>query len=530
MHSVVIVDDEIWICQLIQKIVNWESLGFHIVGVAGDGFAALDRIEENRPDLVITDIRMSGLDGIALMKAVRERKLETEFVIISGHRDFEYARDALKVGAFSYLLKPLDRGEFENVLMQLKEKINAKRARESELEVLESGQIKNDVPLIISKLSKNISQEKFNQLYGAKFSGGYFSVVIFKRDFIGENRNGESGSYRRFLLETRQKCLENHDFAEILLSPEDAGNQAIFIFNGENCRETEITGAMQGALQAFADGGMADESILTICIGCAVSHFSELERSRKEALQMVKSRLCLGKGRVIDAKDELNKSLFDDTSILDARTAKELESLFDIFDVEGACACITRSFAEAEKRSVQSPVAFHLAAYEMIGLLFHALQRKRPAAKLPWTMHQALQCVDDFSSTSQIEEFVPELLRQTTDAFGDEKSDSGDKLVYMIKKYISDHYMSDIHLDCLAKMAYLSPTYVSELFKEKTGENISEYLINYRVSLAKDMLKDLRYKIVDISQIVGYRDSQYFGRLFKKKVGVTPSDYRKLYL
>ena len=90
--------------------------------------------------------------------------------------------------------------------------------------------------------------------------------------------------------------------------------------------------------------------------------------------------------------------------------------------------------------------------------------------------------------------------------------------------------MSNINLDDVAKLVCLSPTYVSEIFKRKTGKNLREYIIDYSIEIAKDMLKDIRYKVVDISQMVGYADSKYFSRLFKKKVGVNPRDYRKLCL
>jgi two-component system response regulator YesN len=90
--------------------------------------------------------------------------------------------------------------------------------------------------------------------------------------------------------------------------------------------------------------------------------------------------------------------------------------------------------------------------------------------------------------------------------------------------------MSDISLDDVAKLICLNPTYVSEVFKKKTGENFSEYLSDYRIGIAKELLQDIRYRIIDVSAMVGYKDSKYFSRLFKKKVGVNPTDYRNLYI
>ena len=95
MYKVIVVDDETWICKLIRKIVDWNNLGFDIIADAGDGLSALNLIKEHHPDLVITDIRMPSLDGIELIKTVRELNIDTEFMIISGYSDFEYARNAI---------------------------------------------------------------------------------------------------------------------------------------------------------------------------------------------------------------------------------------------------------------------------------------------------------------------------------------------------------------------------------------------------------------------------------------------------
>lgn len=111
MYKVIVVDDETWICKLIRKIVSWKGIGFEIVADADDGLSALNLIQEHRPDLVITDIRMPSLDGIELIKTARELNIDTEFMIISGYSDFEYARSAIKYDAFGYIVKPLDRDE-----------------------------------------------------------------------------------------------------------------------------------------------------------------------------------------------------------------------------------------------------------------------------------------------------------------------------------------------------------------------------------------------------------------------------------
>jgi two-component system response regulator YesN len=204
--------------------------------------------------------------------------------------------------------------------------------------------------------------------------------------------------------------------------------------------------------------------------------------------------------------------------------------LFDVLDIEGASSEISKVFDEADKRSSENIIIYHLTANEIIEMLFAAIQKKGIGIKSGLSKEQAVQYVDDCLKKSDIEGFIHELLKECGNVYMDEKHDSGEKLITEIKKFISENYVSNISLDDIAKLVCLSPTYVSEIFKRKTGENFSEYLIDYRIEIAKDVLKDIRYKVVDVSLMVGYSDSKYFGRLFKKKVGVNPSDYRKLYL
>ena len=150
MYSVIVVDDETWILKLIRKIVDWESLGFQVMADASDGKTALQLIRDLKPDLVITDIRMPGLDGIGLIKATRELDIDSEFIIISGYSDFEYARCAVTYDAFGYLLKPLGKEEFKDVLQRVGERIGKKRKLQKKIVDSDTRMLENDVKQTIS--------------------------------------------------------------------------------------------------------------------------------------------------------------------------------------------------------------------------------------------------------------------------------------------------------------------------------------------------------------------------------------------
>lgn len=154
MIRTVIIDDEIWVCQLIKNIVDWGAMGFEIVEVAYDGEAGLEAILRQHPQLVLTDIRMSGMDGIQLMQKVRERKLDTKFIVISGYDDFVYAQGALKYGALGYILKPVDRRELTDFLMSVRDELFVGKMEENKKKEIEG------------KLNESIEQLRIQYFQG----------------------------------------------------------------------------------------------------------------------------------------------------------------------------------------------------------------------------------------------------------------------------------------------------------------------------------------------------------------------------
>ena len=130
MLKMIISDDEKMICLLISQLLDWENLGIEIVGMAYTGIEAYEMIKEKKPDIVISDIRMPGYDGLELIKKIKEDKIETEFVMISGFKQFEYAQRAMKYGVKYYLLKPIEEEKLLEIVLEIKEAIQEKRAHD----------------------------------------------------------------------------------------------------------------------------------------------------------------------------------------------------------------------------------------------------------------------------------------------------------------------------------------------------------------------------------------------------------------
>ena len=119
MISVLIADDELAVCQLVNHLIDWDGLQMERLDYASNGLEALDMIEKHRPDIVITDIRMPGLSGLELIRKTREQNIPVSFIIISGYREFEFARQAIQYGVEDYLLKPIQEKELNSLLYRL---------------------------------------------------------------------------------------------------------------------------------------------------------------------------------------------------------------------------------------------------------------------------------------------------------------------------------------------------------------------------------------------------------------------------
>ena len=532
MYKVLIVDDEIRICKLIRRIIDWEALGFTIIDEAHDGHKALEMIEELKPDLVLTDIRMPGLDGIGLIKAAREGQTAAEFAILSGYSDFEYARSALDYDAVGYLLKPVDEDKLKEVLQKVKEKITSESTMKERLETSNIRMLEHDLQALIHGTANGVDLDYLNREYMTNFKSGYFCTILFRQDLVMKSMKNNN-----HLVEFHNDVSEVKDeyetlFHEMVLLNDQSKNQLMLVVNMDKNGSEQIVPIMNIVMRQFNAISHRNNSYgITIGVGKIKKSIKEIGDAYDEALKAVKARAVFGAGKVIDAA-RISDYIYDVKNIIDVREEKKLISLFDVMDVDSAEAEIAKVFKEASEKHELNLIINHLAGTEIINILYKVMVRKNiniPEDK-NMSKDQVLQRLDDCLSKEEMASYIHGVYKTFADYYNAGRNENGSQIISEIKTYVANHYMEDISLDDVAKLVCLNPSYVSGVFRRKSGENFSEYLANYRIEIAKDLLNDVKYRIVDVSYMVGYRDAKYFSRIFKKKVGVNPRDYRKLYL
>ena len=529
MLRAIIVDDERWICQLIAKIIDWDEIGIVLVGQAEDGIAALELINSEKPDIVITDIRMPGIDGLEIIKKTREMGFNTSFVIISGFKHFEYAHKAMQYGVEDYLLKPIKKTELTNILVKISKKLTDRQIRKNE-EI----QLKNElayshnrlreqfVKKIISHAATTYTLEEVNAEYHFQFKDGAYNTVKFRLDKKGTGVIDSTS--QRVCVEKICEIIGiymnrlTHDYQIV--------DNYTCVYNYAVSDRDEIKSAIKCIFEDLVKFlGITDCYILTVGVGGEVVSFNEINRSNQEAGDAVRCRIVEGQSRIIyypslEYEDHSLDELFSD------KAERSFVNTIEALDPDKLKQNIHAIFDDLYINDRLNPILYFELGERLVRLFANTIQamdnkRRRDTSEIDlsgcWSIAGIRNTVSDYLE-AELREYLESYKMQTSAP------------VRFTIKYISENYAKSINLEQIAELVNLSPVYLSITFKKEMGMNFIDYIINYRIDVAKKLLKDIQYNVSQVSEMIGYSDPKYFSKLFKKRVGINPIEYRKIHL
>lgn len=532
MYRVVIADDEPKVSQLIKNLIEWEKLGLQHVATAHDGISALELIKEHKPDIVITDIRMPGYDGIELIRYTKEIDPDIDFIIISGYQYFDYAHNAIKYGVKDYLLKPLNKNEINAALSKMVEKYS-----EKSLMVM---QHKEDVKRIKNELLRSIYTDLcmppeaeeglagVNREYGTSFIEGCYQALVIKPDFEYQPNNQEM---MRMLLAKIYKISEQNlqDICaeSLLLSMDD---RIFIIANYKNEDKKLFRKALSNIIdESHMLRDVFKNLMVTIGTGCVRTDLIQICQSTVEAKASLNDRIIAGGGKMIQYSPELH--LKERTEpIVSFENRRKLVGLIEIFDAEGIGRWIKETEGEMLKLQGISGQFILDAIDEILEIILYGLKNHANIKTIDKALinefREALSMQNGIRGAFDVTgSYMCRMLLQAAD----ERRNESNRPIKDAQKYINEHYASQVTLEEVSNLVGFNPTYFSTLFKKETGMNFLEYVTAARIKAAKQQLSDSRKSILDISLEVGYSDLKHFTKQFKKVTGLTPSEYRKLY-
>lgn len=537
MIRVVIADDEIKVCQLICGIIDWKSVDMDIIGVAHNGIEALELIKTLQPDLMITDIRMPGCDGLEMIAKGKQLKKDLDFIIISGYNHFEYAQSAIKYGVSDYLLKPIKKNELLDTLNKMGEKYRLRSEQlsneeqlkirlQSDIDKLRAGFF-SEILLPGSGKQEELNIDNINRNFHFKFQRGYFQIFIIKVDCEFENLYSSSikiledklGQIFRGLLKT--ECYDMEFCFQ--------GSRIYFILNySENNKK-----AVRKQLKAGLDEMLMQRSIfgsmeLTLGLGTSALDINGLRNSHNEAEASIYQRLIIGTGRLIEDVPILD-TLIDNDELLSG-LSKKMERAIEILDPNGVIMLIDSLKNEVMSKPNKSGQGVINLVKNICSIYIMLLRNYK------FSMEEAEQFYEVFcihadicSSISQLFTYASRAIGESINKITEDRRQEDTRPIRLAKQYIQKNYMKPITLKEVSLVAGFNDTYFSSLFKKESGLNFLEYLSEIRMNKAKELLRESNYSVADICERVGYMDLKHFTKSFKKYTGLNPNEFRKLY-
>ena len=533
MIRTIIVDDEIWVIKLIRNLVNWEELGFEIVGEAGDGDSALSLIDDSI-GLMITDIRIPGKDGLELIDNARQKNPGMLFITISGYEEFDYARTALELGVVSYLVKPVDGKELEKALLKVKHTLEQASGyiRQKDIDSREYKQEKFSkyiLSLIEGDEGKTTEAEELESCLNEGVSER--CSVICRYSFI-QNRafeapkENEEDLKNLFVLLSDTISKEIEPFCSHVITARHLSSLYVLISTEAGGFDMTLEKIISSANRFAGTKLIGTGFRMIVGISRKIEDMGRLMTAVDDADTAVKERIYIKDSNIIQRSVEYQKKNISD--VITPEMERKLRRYFETLNQLDAEKAITGMLQTA---SPLHPKDVFDAAYFTADLFFSAWRSQEAVLSYGGiTRETVVAGIDNADDIPDIVQVFSQLITKTEELTSDSQANQNERVARDVKSYIHEHYMEDISLDDICNSIYLSVPYVCSIFKQEEGVTIMNYLTDYRIGVARELLLNKSYHTSDVMQMVGYTDVKYFSKVFKKKMGITPAEYRKMFL
>lgn len=534
MLRVFLAEDESIIRETLRDTVPWGQYGYAFAGEAGDGEMALPLIRQVKPDVLITDIRMPFMDGLALSELVSREFPEMKIVIISGYDDFEYAQQAISIGVERYLLKPITKKALLDVLEEIKEKIEGERANRGYLaqfhrEAQEYEQYTRRVffeRIVAGQLSVQQIYETAGKL-DIDLRAQCYTIAFFS---VLPERSGSAGSYSEPGARLRDALLEHFlKYPEYVLVHWTLAAYAVLI-KGDSARMDELA---RRCVDTVRDqyGAYAPEQDWYVAVGRPTQRLSTLPACFEEVSRLWAYRHILPRQHVLTADTVSFLTGTGSDFQLDHLDAGKVDPAILTGVMQSAGTQEIPSFVDEYLHSVEEALSSKpFCQYLMLSVRFTAARFAAALGVSQQEVFAPLTCLDMVGrnvTAADLKEYLSAILLRTLELRDRASSSQCRQLLRQAVAYIDSHFTDEsLSLNQVAREVNISANYLSAVFSQEIGATFTEYVTGKRMERAKELLRTTDKRSGEVAAAVGYRDPHYFSFLFKKTQGCTPRDYR----
>lgn len=543
MLKIFLAEDEVVVRETIKRMIPWEELGFELVGEAADGEMALPLLIRQQPDLLITDIKMPFMDGLTLARLAKKEIPGLKVVILSGYDDFNYAKQAIRIGVEDYLLKPITKNALIERLSEIRSRYEHEKTQKEyyekfqrEMQAYEKNSSRDFFEALVGGSMDMMEVYKRAEKLGLDIVAEAYNVLIFTmncdEDFSGQR--DEYSSWEAESLELLENFFAGHSSAMLFRS--NIFSYGVLLKGQRETIEENTRACVDEIRKILSRQDGRREWFLAV--GQSVDRLSQIQKSYHTASRAFSQRYLY---------DE-NILYYDEMETMEhpgGQAETEDNAYLQKVDVNALNPAILQKFLsnglQEETENFVKDYFYAIGQEPMESLVFrnYVILNVRFSVI---SFIKGLGCDTNEMESADTEEVLAESGKNMESAIAYAKKmisqaieirdqNSGNKNRSILKTavdFIDSHYMDEeISLNTVANVANVSSNHFSALFSQNMGQTFIEYLTTLRMNKAKELLRCTGMRSSEIAGEIGYKDAHYFSYLFKKTQGMTPSDYRK---
>jgi two-component system, response regulator YesN len=522
MYKFLMADDEELVRRGFQEKIDWTGEGFEFLPPCENGRIAIEAIERWHPDVVMTDIYMPIMDGLAVSSWVAERYPETLVVVLSGYDEFEYAQAAIRAKVFDYVLKPVGSRDLKALLGRMKATLDERRAKQATEHVLQEEAEKSRAlqrERLLRDLANGfgpiLSREDFEQLFGFDPSRYACSVFIAALDTPEDQI---AADHQTNLLDRLTALVGTEN--RILTFPPGDGRAAAIVF--EQTEEKCVRVAEFFAARLIGSEGPKS----SVGLGRAYRSWLDSSRSFDEAVASLFYRLVSGGGKAY-AYTQTRETDMVSVAGLDAHVERLrlIMKSGDLAAAEGVIEGFIRAIEAAKlspqrvRHEIQAGFAASMDALGEIGISYPAVSQELDS--------DFYRLTEKMRTDSDVRATLMKVCRYAAGIISSRSIHIPERKILDFKDHISRHFSEqNMSIQRVADDLSVSSSYLGKLIRRYLGASFVDYLTDFRVERAKELLAATDKLTYEIAEATGYPDQRYFSSIFRKRVGMTPSEYR----
>lgn len=533
MLKVFLVEDEIVMREGIKNNINWEKEGFQFVGEASDGELAYPLIQKARPDILITDIRMPFMDGLELSRLVKQEMPELKIIILSGYDEFDYAKEAIKIGITDYLVKPISGAQLLEAVKKVARIVEEEKQQRLFFETYEKERMEN-AQLARQKFFRRLVSGKQpvsallkeGREIGMELAADRYNIVLYQ--VFGDG--GAEGYSEELNAVTAAVEELAGSMDQVLMFELDMDGWAFLLKeNGERSVEEVEKEFLDRLAELAAGDGMEYFG----GVGKPVMRLGELNKCYEEANRAFAYRYLIRRDQIVRSTEYQGSSFGNEDLKLSALDVNKIDRKFvDSFMKTGVKSeiphFIDEYFESLGEKNIQSLLFRQYVTMDIYFAAVAMLEQMEYGSEALVERCGDLQVMTEVLATvEQTKDYLGNVFEAVIELRETVSRKKYSSLLKDAKSFIERNFDNeDISLNTVAASVNLSPNHFSTIFSQEMGQTFIEFLTFVRMEKAKELLRGTSMKTAEIAFAVGYKDPHYFSYLFKKTQDLTPREFR----